>query len=138
MQLQIPCRTRRGIAALLLHAGPVAALYTAPAAFITAPVTALLAAPAAAEVWTQPLPVMALAGLGDVLAAATAGGVVLWDLSGLRSQVVTTAQGLPTSGGSTQRVLGAGLSVRMVTVFWPQSPGRPPNLCPYGLRPLRG
>src|SRR5262245_29279608 len=96
MRLQIPRRTRRGIAALLLHAVRYAGLHATPVALVTAPLTALLAAQSAAEVWTQPLPVMAPAGLGDVLAAATAGGVVLWDLSGLRPHVVTTAQGLLT------------------------------------------
>ena len=51
---------------------------------------------ARSEVWTRPLPVTALAGAGDVLAAATMGGVVLWDLSSRTAHVVTTAQGLPS------------------------------------------
>ncbi len=49
---------------------------------------------ARADVWTDPKPVHALRGAGDVLVAATSGGVVLWDLSGTRAHNVTTMQGL--------------------------------------------
>ncbi|MFQ5600716.1 MAG: hypothetical protein ACE5G2_09180, partial [Candidatus Krumholzibacteriia bacterium] len=61
--------------------------------------TALVLAspPAPALVWTEPAPVMDLSGQGDVLAAATQGGVVLWNISAGTARVVTTAQGLPTN-----------------------------------------
>ncbi|HZL84836.1 MAG TPA: two-component regulator propeller domain-containing protein [Candidatus Krumholzibacteria bacterium] len=50
----------------------------------------------ACAVWSQPSPIHALVGAGDILSAATAGGIVLWDLSSERARHVTTAQGLPT------------------------------------------
>jgi ligand-binding sensor domain-containing protein len=37
-----------------------------------------------------------LHGSGDILAGATSGGVVLWDTSGGRTQLVTTSDGLPS------------------------------------------
>ncbi len=46
--------------------------------------------------WTRLTPVYDLAGAGDILVAATAGGVVFWDLSSGQAQGITTAQGPPT------------------------------------------
>lgn len=53
------------------------------------------ACPLQAQVWTEPLPIMDLAGAGDFMAAATQGGVVTWKRSSPWSQLVTTAHGLP-------------------------------------------
>src|SRR5262245_14862700 len=50
----------------------------------------------AQSVWARPAPIYGLTGGVDVLAAATAGGVVLWDLPSGRTRHVTTAEGLPT------------------------------------------
>ncbi|UCE02599.1 MAG: hypothetical protein JSW67_15410 [Candidatus Latescibacterota bacterium] len=56
----------------------------------------LLSWPSAAQVWSRPAPVLALAGAEDVLAAATSGGVLLWHLPSGRLEQVTTLRGLPT------------------------------------------
>ena len=53
------------------------------------------AARVGALVWTQPAPIMGLTGRGDIVIAATQGGVVFWDLSSGRAHIVTTAVGLP-------------------------------------------
>ena len=50
----------------------------------------------AQSVWTRPAPIYGLTGGVDVLAAATAGGVVLWDLPSGRTRHLTTAEGLPS------------------------------------------
>ena len=65
----------------------------------------LQAFPTHAQVWTEPLPIMDLAGAGDLLVAATQGGLVVWERSrSSPSQVVTTPHGLPTQVLLTARL----------------------------------